>query len=104
MLSIEQSEYFGLMTLLAGLKVLIHHHQTPPLVAQLGFSVGPGTSTFAAIRKEEVSKMSSGLNFQEVVTDIQWSILRIFINLDFTSSINLIYKLSSMLSWYRQLT
>ncbi|KAL9964415.1 hypothetical protein ACROYT_G028056 [Oculina patagonica] len=54
MLSIEQSEYFGLMTLLAGLKVLIHHHQTPPLVAQLGFSVSPGTSTFAAIRKEEV--------------------------------------------------
>ena len=54
MLSIEQSEYFGLMTLLAGIKVLIHHHETPPMVAQLGFSVAPGTSTFAAVRKEEV--------------------------------------------------
>ena len=59
MLNIEQHEYFGLMTLLAGLKVLIHHHQTPPLVSQLGFSVGPGTSTFAAVRKEQVRRTSS---------------------------------------------
>lgn len=64
MLDIEQSEYFGLMTLLAGLKVLIHHHQTPPLVAQLGFSVGPGTSTFAAVRKEEVCETPSAFHFQ----------------------------------------
>ncbi|KAJ7377745.1 Acid-sensing ion channel 2 [Desmophyllum pertusum] len=59
MLSIEQSEYFGLMTLLAGIKVLIHHHETPPMVAQLGFSVAPGTSTFAAVRKEEVHNLKS---------------------------------------------
>lgn len=38
----------------AGLRVLIHHHETPPLVSQLGFAVGPGTSTFAAINKQRV--------------------------------------------------
>ncbi len=42
------------MTSQAGLKVLIHHQQTPPMVEELGFSLSPGTSTLAAIRKEKV--------------------------------------------------
>jgi len=54
MLDIEQYDYYGLVTKRAGLKVLILHHGTPPMVEELGFAVGPGTSTFAAVRKEKV--------------------------------------------------
>ena len=54
MLNIEHHDYFSLHARQAGLKVLIHHHETPPIVDQLGFAVGPGTSTFAAIKKEKV--------------------------------------------------
>ena len=53
-LNVEQYEYYGLATKRAGLKVLIHDQETPPMVEQLGFSVGPGTSTFAAISKTVV--------------------------------------------------
>ena len=59
MLSIEQGDYYGLVTRRAGLKVLIHHHETPPMVDELGFAVGPGTSTFAAIRKQMVRETCS---------------------------------------------
>jgi len=58
LLSIEQDEYSGLVTRQAGLKVLIHHPQTPPIVEELGFAVGPGTSTFVAIQKQVVSEKS----------------------------------------------
>ena len=54
MLNIEHDDYFSLHARQAGLKVLIHHHETPPIVDQLGFAVGPGASTFAAIKKEKV--------------------------------------------------
>ena len=53
-LNIQQYDYFGSTTSLEGLKVLIHHQDTPPMVDQLGFSLAPGTSTLAAIRKEKV--------------------------------------------------
>ena len=52
--NIQQYDYYGLVTKKAGLKVLIHDPETPPMVDQLGFAVGPGTSTFAAVRKEKV--------------------------------------------------
>ncbi|XP_068686049.1 acid-sensing ion channel 1-like [Montipora foliosa] len=54
LLDIEQDEYFGLVTKQAGLKVLIHHPQTPPMVDELGFAVAPGTSTFVAVQKRIV--------------------------------------------------
>lgn len=53
-LNIQQFDYYGSWTSQAGLKVLIHHHETPPTVEELGFSLAPGTSTLAAIRKEKV--------------------------------------------------
>ena len=53
-LDIQQYDYYGLVTKRAGLKVLIHHHETPPMVEELGFAVGPGTSTFAAVRRGKV--------------------------------------------------
>lgn len=53
-LNIQQFDYFRSWTSQAGLKVLIHHHDTPPTVEELGFSLAPGTSTLAAIRKEKV--------------------------------------------------
>ena len=56
-LNVQQQEYFGLQSYLAGLRILIHHQQTLPLVSQLGFAVGPGTSTFAAIRKQRVTNL-----------------------------------------------
>lgn len=59
MLSIQQGDYYGLVTKRAGLKVLIHHHETPPMVDELGFAVGPGKSTFAAIRKQTVREACS---------------------------------------------
>ena len=54
MFNIEHHDYFSLHARQAGLRVLIHHHETPPIVDQLGFAVGPGASTFAAIKKEKV--------------------------------------------------
>ena len=56
MLDIQQYDYYGLVTKQAGLKVLIHHHETPPMVEELGFAVGSGTSTFAAVRIEQYRK------------------------------------------------
>ena len=56
LLNIEQDQYFGLVTKQAGLKVLIHHPQTPPMVDELGFAVAPGTSTFVAVQKRIVRK------------------------------------------------
>jgi len=53
-LDIQQYDYYGLVTKRAGLKVLIHHQETPPMVEELGFAVGPGTSTFAAVRRGKV--------------------------------------------------
>ena len=55
MLNIEQNEYFGALTYLAGLKVLVHDQDTPPLVETLGFAVSPGVSTFVATRIKKVS-------------------------------------------------
>ncbi|XP_078381097.1 acid-sensing ion channel 1-like isoform X2 [Oculina patagonica] len=56
-LNIQQYDYYGEMTSQAGLKVHIHHQQTPPMVEELGFSLSPGTSTLAAIRKEKVQNL-----------------------------------------------
>ena len=53
MIDVHQYDYSAI-GYRAGLRVLIHHHETPPLVSQLGFAVGPGTSTFAAINKQRV--------------------------------------------------
>ena len=53
-LNVHQKEYYGVMASVAGLKVLIHHQGTAPMVSQLGFAVGSGTSTFAAIQKQRV--------------------------------------------------
>ena len=58
-LNVDQNEYYGAVTSVAGLKILIHHQGTPPMVSQLGFAVGPGTSTFAAIRKQRVRNYDS---------------------------------------------
>lgn len=54
MLSVEQIKYYGFTAWQAGFKVLIHDQGTPPMIEELGFSVGPGTSTFAAIKKLKV--------------------------------------------------
>jgi len=53
-LMVQQNDYYGWVSEQAGLKVLIHHHETPPMVMELGFAVGPGSSTFVAVRKEKV--------------------------------------------------
>ncbi|XP_078379403.1 acid-sensing ion channel 2-like isoform X2 [Oculina patagonica] len=53
-LNVHQKEYFGVMSHSAGVKILIHRQGTLPLVSQLGFAVGPGTTTFAAVRKQRV--------------------------------------------------
>jgi len=53
-LNVHRQEYYGVTSSQTGFKILIHHQGTPPMVSQLGFAVGPGTSTFAAIRKQRV--------------------------------------------------
>ena len=58
MLDVQQWDY-GALGSRAGLMVFIHDHETPPLVAQLGFAVGPGTSTFAAINKQKVTEIDT---------------------------------------------
>ena len=60
LLDVEQHDYYSPHAYLAGLKILIHHPDTPPMVDQLGFAVGPGMSSLAAIRKQRVSVQSSG--------------------------------------------
>ena len=52
-LIVQQKEY-STLTDQAGFKVIIHDQETPPMAEELGFSVGPGTTTFAAIRKTKV--------------------------------------------------
>lgn len=54
-LNVQQHDYQGIIGYLAGLKILIHDRDTPPMVDQFGFAVGPGMSIFAAIRKQRVS-------------------------------------------------
>ena len=54
-LDVQQQEHISFLANQAGFKVLIHDQETPPMVEELGFSVGPGTTTFAAIRKEKVT-------------------------------------------------
>lgn len=53
-LNVHRLEYYGVTSTQTGFKILIHDQETPPMVSQLGFAVGPGTSTFAAIRKQRV--------------------------------------------------
>ena len=53
-LNVNQDEYFGELTDLAGFKVLLHDQDSPALIHELGFAVSPGTATFAAIRKNKV--------------------------------------------------
>ena len=53
-LNVNQQEYYGIWAPRAGFQIFIHHQDTIPLVSQLGFAVAPGTSTFAAIRKQRV--------------------------------------------------
>ena len=54
MMDVQQDEYTDLLADQAGFMVLIHDQETPPMVEQLGFSVGPGTTTFAAFSKQKV--------------------------------------------------
>ena len=68
LLNVGQAEYYGKASYLAGLKLLIHHQQTLPLVSQLGFAVGPGTSTFAAIQKQRVRSYT--VPFLSMLTDV----------------------------------
>lgn len=62
-LNVQQYEYFGIQAISAGLKIRVHRQNTLPIVGRLGFSVGPGTSVFAGIRKKRVSyiRKESGL-------------------------------------------
>ena len=53
-LDVQQNEYTSLLADQAGFMVLIHDQQTPPMVEELGFSIGPGTTTFAAFTKQKV--------------------------------------------------
>ena len=53
-LDVQQHEHKSYLADQAGFKVLIHDQETPPMVEELGFSFGPGTTTFAAIRKKKV--------------------------------------------------
>lgn len=53
-LNVQQYEYFGIQAISAGLKIRVHRQNTLPIVGRLGFSVGPGTSVFAGIRKKRV--------------------------------------------------
>ena len=53
-LDVQQNEYTSLLADQAGFMVLIHDQETPPMVAELGFSIGPGTTTFAALTKQKV--------------------------------------------------
>ena len=57
-LNVRQDDYYGADGYLAGLKILIHDPDTPPMVDELGFAVGPGMSSFAAIRKQKVSQQA----------------------------------------------
>ncbi len=54
-LDVQQYEYTSFLADQAGFMVLIHDQETPPMVEELGFSVGPGTSTFAAFTKQKVN-------------------------------------------------
>ena len=54
MLDVQQDEYVSLVADQAGFMVLIHDQETPPMVEELGFAVGPGTTTFAALSKQKV--------------------------------------------------
>ena len=65
-LNVRRDEYYGATTYQTGFKILIHHQGTPPLVSQLGFAVGPGTSTFAAIRKQRVRNYISLLYWAQL--------------------------------------
>ena len=58
-LDVHRQEYYGMSSSQTGFKILIHHQETPPMASQLGFAVGPGTSTFAAIRKQRVWNRNS---------------------------------------------
>ena len=53
-LNVQQDEYTSLFTEQAGFMVLIHDQETPPMVEEFGFSVEPGTNTFAALSKQKV--------------------------------------------------
>ena len=53
-LDVQQDEYINLFADQAGFMVLIHDQETPPMVEELGFAVGPGTTTFAAFSKQKV--------------------------------------------------
>ena len=53
-LDVQQDEYTTFFADQVGFMVLIHDQETPPMVEQLGFAVGPGTTTFAAFSKQKV--------------------------------------------------
>ncbi|KAL9964419.1 hypothetical protein ACROYT_G028060 [Oculina patagonica] len=58
-LDVQQYEYTSFLADQAGFMVLIHDQETPPMVEELGFSVGPGTSTFAAFTKQKVVNLEA---------------------------------------------
>ncbi|KAL9964420.1 hypothetical protein ACROYT_G028061 [Oculina patagonica] len=59
-LDVQQDEYTtSLLADQAGFMVLIHDQETPPMVEELGFSIGPGTTTFAAFTKHKVVNLEA---------------------------------------------
>ncbi|KAL9964421.1 hypothetical protein ACROYT_G028062 [Oculina patagonica] len=58
-LDVQQNEYTSLLADQAGFMVLIHDQETPPMVEELGFSIGPGTTTFAAFTKQKVVNLEA---------------------------------------------
>ncbi|XP_020604891.1 acid-sensing ion channel 1-like [Orbicella faveolata] len=58
-LDVQQDEYVSLVADQAGFMVLIHDQETPPMVEELGFAVGPGTTTFAALSKQKVINLEA---------------------------------------------
>ena len=62
-LDVQQDEYVNLLADQAGFMVLIHDQETPPMVEELGFAVGPGTTTFAAFKKQKVGVGTEHLRF-----------------------------------------
>ena len=53
-LDIQQDQYFGKLSTIAGFKIHIHDQNEPPLVKENGFAVMPGACTFVAVTKTKV--------------------------------------------------
>jgi hypothetical protein len=58
-LNTEINEYYAKLAEAVGFKVLIHAKDEFPLVDSNGFSVMPGVTTFAAIKKHKVTNVNN---------------------------------------------